>query len=47
MAYIEASVQSLQFMTFKGLDELLHCPQKHFKSNMIKVCQATKNSLRL
>jgi len=45
-AYIEARVQNLQFMTFRGLDKLSQCPQKHLGSNMIKICQATKNSLR-
>ena len=45
-AYIGARVQTLQFMTFRGLDKLSYCPQKHFGSNMVKVCQATKNSLR-
>ena len=27
IAYIEARVQNLQFMAFKGLDKLSYCPQ--------------------
>jgi len=29
-----------------GLDKLSYCPQLHIGSNMVKVCQATNNSLR-
>jgi len=46
IAHIGARVQNLRFMTFRGLDRLSYFPQKHFGSNMVKVCQATKNSLR-
>jgi hypothetical protein len=36
IAYVEARVQNLQFMTFKDLDKMSYCPQNHFGSNRSK-----------
>jgi len=43
ITYIEARLQSLHFMTFRGRDKLSYCPQKLFESDLVKVCQTTKN----